>query len=32
MREVVANLDNDWEITSKDIDKALAGITDDEAR
>lgn len=32
MREVVANLDNDWEITSKDIDEALAGITDDEAR
>ncbi len=32
MREVVANLDNDWEITSKDIDGALAGITVDEAR
>lgn len=32
MREVVANLDNDWEITSKDIDEALAGITADEAR
>ena len=31
MREVVANLDNDWEITSKDIDEALAGITDGEA-
>ncbi len=30
MREVVANFDNDWEITSKDIDEALAGITHDE--
>ncbi len=26
MRQVVANLDNDWELTSDDIDKALAGI------
>jgi hypothetical protein len=30
MREVVANFDNDWEITSKEIDEALAGITPDE--
>lgn len=27
MREVVANLDNDWELTGKDIDDALARIT-----
>ena len=26
MREVVANLDNDWALTSEDIDEALAGI------
>ena len=30
MREVVANFDNDWEISSKEIDEALAGITQDE--
>ncbi|MDP6573876.1 MAG: DUF6166 domain-containing protein [Rhodospirillales bacterium] len=26
MKAVVANLDNDWELTSEDIDKALAEI------
>jgi hypothetical protein len=26
MKAVVANLDNDWELTGEDIDKALAGI------
>lgn len=26
MKEVVANLDNDWELTGKDIDDALAKI------
>lgn len=26
MREVVANLENDWELTSKDIEEALARI------
>ena len=27
MRKVVANLDNDWQLTSKDIDDALANVT-----
>jgi hypothetical protein len=26
MREVVANLENDWELTSRDIDESLARI------
>ena len=26
MKAVVANLDNDWQLTGKDIDEALAGI------
>jgi hypothetical protein len=26
MREVVADLDNSWELTSADIDAALAGL------
>jgi hypothetical protein len=27
MREIVANFDNEWEMTGEDIDDALAGIT-----
>ena len=28
MRQIVANLDNDWVLTSADIDTALAGLKD----
>ena len=31
MKAVVANLDNDWQLTSEDIDKALAGIAGAES-
>ena len=29
MRKVVANLDNDWELTSEDIEEALASIKEE---
>lgn len=28
MREIIANLDNDWELTSDDIDEAIAALGD----
>lgn len=31
MREVVANFENDWEMTGSDIDEALAGISSKNA-
>ena len=31
MRDVVANLENDWELTSEDIDEALAKIEQGQA-
>lgn len=29
MREIVANLDNDWELTTADIDEAIADLSTD---